>query len=116
MPNKSLLRRRIPVPMGLRTFNDPPHFGTLLLAQVHLSRRKVLLQAVHFCGTRDGNQPLGSDPRKSNLADRAPLARGYLLDTFDDGFVLVKVFALEFGDCNLTLAVFPSFASFFCLR
>jgi hypothetical protein len=71
---------------------------------------------VHFCGAGDGDQPLCGDPRKRDLANRATLARGEFLDFFDDGFVLVEVFALEFGDCNLTLAFFPSFASsfFFC--
>lgn len=49
-------------------------------------------------GAWDGDHALSRNPRESDLCRGAAFALGQFLDLLYNGEVLVKVFALEFGD------------------
>jgi hypothetical protein len=93
-----LLRRRIPISLGLQLIHNLPERLLLLIRQRDLPRGKVLLKALGLCRAGDGNHALGGDPGERNLRQGAALLCGELLDLFDDGLVLEEILALELGN------------------
>jgi hypothetical protein len=99
MPNHSLLRRCIPMPLNLCAINNPPHLAPLLLIQLHVPTPPILYQSPLLGRPRNRNEALTRDPRERHLRDAASLALRQFLDLLDDGFVCVEVCSLEFRDC-----------------
>lgn len=97
MPNHSLMRRPIPIPMRLRSINNPPHLQLLLLRQLNLPRSPVLLQSTSLRRSGDSDESLRSNPGQRNLTNGAALPSSEFLDFVYDCAVFVEVFALEFG-------------------
>jgi hypothetical protein len=98
VPNHSLLRRRIPIPLRFRLINNPPHLRPLLRTQFHLSARPILLQPLHLGRPRNRQHTLCRDPSQRHLTRCTPLLHRQLLDLFYNCFVLVEILALELGD------------------
>lgn len=99
MPHERLHHGRVAVaarPVGV---HDPPDLLQLGLAQLDLPGAPVLLEPVCLGRAGDGNDPLRGHPGQRDLAGRAALAGGELLDLVNDGAVLVEVLALVLGSC-----------------
>ena len=93
-----------PLSSRLGVFHQPSHLAELRRCQFHMARSPVLLQTRGFGCTRNGDESLRSHPRQRDLRDRAALPSCQLLDLIDDGFVLVKVLALELRDWKFFLS------------
>jgi len=87
-----------PLTHRLGLFDQFAHLLQFAVGQIDIARSPVLFQPVSLGGTRNRNEALGGNPCQSKLSSRAAFAGGKLLDLVDNGFVLVEVLALEFGD------------------
>jgi hypothetical protein len=98
MSNQSLMRGTISVAVRLSSIDNFSHCLLFLLSQFNIPRFPVFLQTRCLGCSGDGDQSLGGDPGKRDLANLAPLTGSELLYFLDDGPVLVEVLALEFGN------------------
>lgn len=105
MTHQSLLCRSISVPMRLGLVNDPAHFLFLLLCQFNIPRSPVLLETVDLGRAGDRDHSLCSNPSERDLANRAALSGSKFFDLFDDCFVFVEVFTLEFRGYSTNVSV-----------
>jgi hypothetical protein len=98
MSNHSLMRRTIPVALRLSSVDNFAHRLLFLLNQFNIPRCPVLLQSGCLGCSGDGDQSLGGDPGKGDLASLATFTGSELLYFLDNSPVLVEVVTLEFGN------------------
>lgn len=108
MSNHRLEDGRKPLSNWFGIVYNLPHRLLLLFRQYDVPGSPVLFYAFGSSRSWDGNQPLCSNPGKSNLRNRTTLSSSQFLDFGYYCLVLIKVLSLEFGNYDRKFKlVFP---------
>lgn len=85
--------------MRFGRIDDLSHLFLVIFRQHNVSGGPVLFQPFRFGRARDCYHSLCSNPSQRDLCQRATLLDSQFFDLLDDGFIFVKVFALELWGC-----------------
>lgn len=96
MTNHGLVGGIISVALRLCRIDDLPQLRFIFLTQLNISRRKILLQSLRLCCSRNSNESLRCYPCKCNLGQSNAFSDCKLLHLLNDLLVMIEVGALEF--------------------